>query len=161
MDNDNMTDNHFGQYMAALGEAMNQELPGVSDARAEFTVDGVPYVFTAEADSPSIFVYAVVGALPPDEAAKARVFAGLLHAQYCFSESNGFSFGVDADDTFVFLQALVDTDRFDEAAFVDLMDKFVKSANIWTKRLAEVSSGPSVDEPSSAETVPADSRFFV
>ena len=152
MDSDNMTDNHFGQYMAALGEAMHQELPGVSDARAEFTVDGVPYVFTAEADSPSIFVYAVVGALPPDEAAKARVFAGLLHAQYCFSESNGFSFGVDADDTFVLLQALVDTDRFDEAAFVALMDKFVKSANIWTKRLAEVSSGPSADEPSSSRS---------
>lgn len=151
-----MTDRRFMQYMAALGEAMNQELPDVSDARAEFTVDGVPYVFTAEEDSASIFVYAVVGALPPDEAAKARVFEGLLHAQYCFSESSGFSFGVDADDTFVLLQALVDTDRFDETAFVALMDKFVKSANVWTKRLAEVQS-----EPPSAEADETPSRFFV
>ncbi len=142
--------------MAALGEAMHQELPDVSDARAEFTVDGVPYVFTAEEDSASIFVYAVVGALPPDEAAKVRVFEGLLHAQYCFSESSGFSFGVDADDTFILLQALVDTDCFDETTFVALMDKFVKSANVWTKRLAEVQS-----EPSSAEPDETPSRFFV
>ena len=109
-----MMDTAFRKYMAALAEAMHQELPDVSDARAEFAVDGVPYVFTAGPDGPSLFVYAVIGALPQDEAAKAGVFAGLLHAQYCFSESCGFSFGVDAEDTFVLLQALVDTDRYDE-----------------------------------------------
>ena len=138
-----MADNRFKQYMAALGEAMQQKLPDASDTRAEFTVDDVPYVFTSEPDATSIFVYAVIGALPQEEAAKARVFAGLLHAQYCFSESSGFCFGVDADDTFVLLQALVDTDSLDETAFVALMDKFVKSANVWTKRLAEFLSEPS------------------
>ena len=127
---DNMPDNRFGHYMAALGEAMHQEVPDVSDARAEFAVDDVPYVFTAEADSPSIFVYPVIGALSPDEEARARVFAGLLHAQYCFSESCGFCFGIDEDDTFVLLQALVDTDCINESAFVSLMDKFVKTANV-------------------------------
>ena len=132
-----MADNRFKQYMAALGEAMRQNLPDVSDARAEFTVDDVPYVFTADADGSSILVYAVIGALPEDEADRARVFAGLLHAQYCFSESGGFSFGVDADDTFVLLQALVDTGRFTEDAFVAMMDKFVKFANVWAKRLSE------------------------
>ena len=132
----------FKHYMSALAAAMRQELPDVSDTRAEFMVDDVPYVFTAEEDSPSVFVYAVIGALPPDEEARARVFAGLLHAQYCFSESSGFSFGVDEDDTFVLLQALVDTDRLDESAFVALMDKFVKTANVWTKRLGEPGDAP-------------------
>ena len=70
------------------------------------------------------------------------MFGKLLHAQFCFSESCGFSFGVDADDTFVLLQALVDTDRFDEDAFVALMDKFVKTANVWSKRLAELPDAP-------------------
>ena len=140
-----MPDNRFGHYMAALGEAMHQEVPDVSDARAEFTVDDVPYVFTAEADSPSIFVYAVIGALPPDEEARARVFAGLLHAQYCFSESCGFCFGVDEDDTFVLLQALVDTDCVDESAFVSLMDKFVKTANVWHRRLDEAEFGTTAE----------------
>ena len=143
----------FKHYMSALAAAMRQELPDVSDTRAEFTVDDVPYVFTAEEDSPSVFVYAVIGALPPDEEARARVFAGLLHAQYCFSESSGFSFGVDEDDTFVLLQALVDTDRFDEVAFVALMDKFVKTANVWSKRLAELPDAlptDADDEPSAA-----------
>ena len=135
----------FKRYMAALAEAMRQELPDVSDVRAEFTVDENPYVFTAEEDSPSVFVYAVIGALPPDEEARARVFARLLHAQYCFSESSGFSFGVDADDTFVLLQALVDTDRFDEVAFVALMDKFVKTANVWHRRLAEAEFGTTAE----------------
>lgn len=88
----------FQRYMAALAAAMRQELPDVSDARAEFMVDGIPYVFTAEEDTPSVFVYAVIGALPQDEEARAGVFAGLLHAQYCFSESSGFSFGVDEGD---------------------------------------------------------------
>ena len=125
--------------MAALAEAMRQELPDVTDTRAEFMVDDVPYVFTAESDSSSLFVYAILGALPSDEADRSRVFAGLLHAQYCFSESGGFSFGVDADDTFLLLQSLVDTDRFDEAAFVALTDKFVKTANIWAKRLSALS----------------------
>ena len=132
----------FKHYMSALAAAMRQELPDVSDARAEFLVDGIPYVFTAEEDSPSVFVYAVIGALPQDEEDRARVFAGLLHAQYCFSESSGFSFGADEDDTFVLLQALVDTDRFDEVAFVELMDKFVKTANVWSKRLAELPDAP-------------------
>ena len=68
----------FRHYMSALAAAMRQELPDVSDTRAEFTVDDVPYVFTAEEDSTSVFVYAVIGALPQDEDAKARVFAGLL-----------------------------------------------------------------------------------
>ena len=105
----------------------------------------------------STFLKAVIGALPPDEEARARVFAGLLHAQYCFSESCGFCFGVDEDDTFVLLQALVDTDRIDESAFVSLMDKFVKTANVWTQRLAEVFSEPSETEPPSAETGDASS----
>ena len=130
-------ENLFKRYMAALADAMRQELPDVADARAEFMVDDVPYVFTAEEDGTSVFVYAVIGALPEDGDAKARVFAGLLHAQYCFSESCGFSFGVDADDSFVLLQTLMDTARFDESDFIALMDKFVKTANVWTRRLAE------------------------
>ncbi len=135
-----------------------------ADARAEFTVDDVPYVFTAEEDGTSVFVYAVVGALPEDEDAKARVFAGLLHAQYCFSESCGFSFGVDADDTFVLLQALVDTDRFDEDAFVALMDKFVKTANVWSRRLdameADPGTGRDYPELEDAAASTADNAFL-
>ena len=33
-------------------------------------MDGIPYVFTAEEGGPSVFVYAVLGALPPDETAR-------------------------------------------------------------------------------------------
>ena len=50
--------------MAALADAMRQELPDVTDVRAEFTVDDVPYVITAEEDGSSVFVYAVIGASP-------------------------------------------------------------------------------------------------
>lgn len=147
--------------MAALGAAMKQELPDVTDERAEFTVDDIPYVFTAEADSPSVFVYAVVGALPPDDEARSQVFAGLLHAQYCFSESSGFCFGVDEDNTFVLLQALVDTDRVDEAAFVALMDKFVKAANVWAKRLQDnVREGGDDGEPSGDAAISAEAGPF-
>ena len=46
----------FKLYMNALVKAMRQELPDVSDARAEFAVDGLPYVFTADAEE-----------LPPQE----------------------------------------------------------------------------------------------
>ena len=120
----------------------------------QFQVDDIPYVFTAEEDGPSMFVYAVVGALPEDETAKTHVFEGLLHAQFCFSESSGFCFGVDANNTFVLLQALVDTNRFDEAAFVDLMDKFVKTANVWSKRLAEAEFASSDKEPGDDHSEP-------
>ncbi len=65
--------------MAALGEAMQQKLPDASDTRAEFTVDDVPYVFTSEPDATSIFVYAVIGALPQEEAAKASQSATGCH----------------------------------------------------------------------------------
>lgn len=41
--------------MGALAEAMHQVLPDVSDARAEFAVDGIPYVFTADAEAPALF----------------------------------------------------------------------------------------------------------
>ena len=127
----------FRNYIDALAEAMHQKLPDVTDTRAEFAVDGIPCVMTVDAEAPAIFVYAVIGPLPQDEEARNRVFGKLLHAQFCFSGSCGFSFGVDADDTFVLIQSLVDTDRFDEDAFVVLMDKFVKTANVWRKRLAE------------------------
>lgn len=139
--------------MGELAEAMRQELPDVSDTRAEFMIDGVPYVFTTEEDNPSIFVYAVIGALPQDESERSQIFAMLLHAQFCFSESCGFSFGVDADNSFVLLQALVDTNRFDEASFVALMDKFVKAANVWHSRLAEAEFGSTdeSDEPPAQE----------
>ena len=129
--------NRFKEYMNALATAMRQELPDVSDVRAEFLVDDIPYVFTSETDSATIFVYAVIGALPQEEAERVSVFKTLLHAQFCFSESSGFSFGVDADDTFVLLQALINTDHIDEGDFVFLMEKFVKAANVWHKRLAE------------------------
>lgn len=135
----------FKRYMRVLAEAMRQDLPDVSDVRAEFSVDDIPYVFTSEPDTPSIFVYAVIGALPQDEAARGGVFETLLHAQFCFSESCGFSFGVDADNTFVLLQALVDADRFDEGAFVSLMDKFVKTANVWHRRLDEAEFGTTAE----------------
>ena len=39
-------ENTFRRYMAALSEALRQELPDVADARAEFAVDGIPYVST-------------------------------------------------------------------------------------------------------------------
>lgn len=32
----------FKKYMGELAEAMRQELPDVSDTRAEFMIDGVP-----------------------------------------------------------------------------------------------------------------------
>ena len=72
--------------------------------------------------------------------------------------SNGFSFGVDEEDTFVLLQALVDTDRLDEADFVALMDKFVKTANVWTKRLAEI---PDDAPPAEDESAAASAGMFV
>ena len=123
--------------MDALAEAMHQELPDVTDTRAEFAVDGIPYVVTADAEAPSIFVCAVIGALPPDEAARNRVFGELLHAQFCFSESCGFSFGVDAEDSFVLLQSLVNPECLDERHFVELMEKFVQLANVWRRRLSD------------------------
>ena len=128
--------------MGALAEAMRQDLPDVSDSRAEFAVDGIPYVFSADDEVPAIFVCAVIGVLPQDEAARGRVFGKLLHAQFCFSESCGFSFGVDADDSFVLVQTLVDPECVDERHFVELMEKFVKTANVWSRRLSEDEEAP-------------------
>ena len=85
----------------------------------------------------AILVCAVIGALPHDEAARVRTFGMLLHAQFCFSESCGFSFGVDADDSFVLLQAMINPECTDEWHFVALMEKFVKTANVWGRRLNE------------------------
>ena len=127
----------FRRYMNALAEAMRQELPDVSGLRAEFAVDGKPYVITADEEGPAILVCAVIGALPRDEAARTRVFGMLLHAQFCFSESCGFSFGVDADDSFVLLQVLINPECEDEWHFVAMMEKFVKTANVWGIRLNE------------------------
>ncbi len=127
----------FRDYMAALASAMRQELPEMTDTRAEFTIDDVPYVFTA--DGSFVFAYAVVAALPDDEGAKAQMFSQLLHSQFCFCECSGFSFGVDADDSFVLLQSLLDTNHYNEFDFVEVTDIFVKTANVWSKRLAQAS----------------------
>ena len=135
-------ENTFKRYMGALAEAMRQALPDVSDARAEFAVDGIPYVFTADADGPAIFACAVIGALPHEEAARARLFGRLMHAQFCFSDTCGFSFGVDADDSFVLLQALINPECVDERHFVELMERFVKMANVWSRRLASCVEDP-------------------
>ena len=143
----------FKRYMGALAEAMRQELPEVSDSRAEFAVDGIPYVVTGDAEGPAIFVCAVIGALPRDEAARSRVFGTLLHAQFCFSGTSGFSFGVDADDSFVLLQTLVNPECVDEWRFVAMMEKFVKTANVWSRRLAE-SSAESPDGGASDAAAP-------
>jgi hypothetical protein len=135
----------FKGYMRALAEALRQELPDVSDSRAEFAVDGIPYVFTADPDGPALFACAVIGALPRDPAARGRVFAELLHAQFCFSQSCGFCFGVDAEDSFVLLQSLVNPECVDERHYVALAEKFVQTANVWSKRLAELGAGDGGD----------------
>ena len=127
----------FKRYVNALAEALRQELPDVLDLRAEFAVDGIPYVITADEGGLAILVCAVIGALPHDEAARVRTFGMLLHAQFCFSESCGFSFGVDADDSFVLLQAMINPECTNEWHFVALMEKFVKTANVWGRRLDE------------------------
>ena len=138
-------ENTFKRYMGALAEALRQELPDVTDTRAEFAVDGVPYVFTADAGGPAIFACAVIGALPQDEAARARLFGRLLHAQFCFSDTCGFCFGVDEDDSFALLQALVDPECVDERHFVERMETFVKMANVWSARLAGRDAAPAAD----------------
>jgi len=138
-------ENTFKRYIGALAEAMRQELSAVSDARAEFAVDGIPYVFTADADAPAIFACAVIGALPHDEAARARLFGRMLHSQFCFSDTCGFSFGVDADDSFVLLQALINPECVDERHFVELMERFVKMANVWSRRLASCADVPAAE----------------
>ena len=149
----------FKQFVAALAGAMRQEIPDVSDTRAEFAVDDIPYVLTADSGSPAVFVCAVIGALPQDEAERAHVFAKLLHAQYCFSDSCGFSFGVDDDDSFVLLQALVNTECVDERHFVELMEKFIQTANVWSKRLGESASAEaSASELRSTADKSADKR---
>ncbi len=127
----------FKRYVNALAGALRQELPEVLNKRVEFAVDGKPYVITADEGGPVILVCAVIGALPHDEAARARIFGMLLHAQFCFSESCGFSFGVDADDSFVLLQAMINPECTDEWHFVALMEKFVRMANVWGRRLNE------------------------
>ena len=93
-------------------------------------------MFTADAEGPSIFSCAVLGARPREEAARGRMFAELLHAQFCFAESCGFCFGVDADDSFVLLQSLINLRSIDERQFVERMEKFVQLANVWSKRIA-------------------------
>ena len=143
--------------MGALAEAMHQELPDVSDARAEFAVDGIPFVFTADDEGSDIFSCAVVGALPREETARCRVFAELLHAQFCFSESCGFCFGVDADDSFVLLQSLVDAECVDERRFVERMEKFVQLANVWRRRFADLA----VEAPSGGDAAPSAPGFDI
>lgn len=135
----------FKRYMQALAGALRQELPDVSAARAEFAVDGIPYVFSADAEGPALFASAVIGALPRDAEGRGRVFAELLHAQFCFAESCGFCFGVDGEDSFVLLQALVDPECVDERHWVALMEKFVQTANVWSKRLADRGAGEGGD----------------
>lgn len=135
----------FKGYMRALAEALRQELPDVSESRAEFALDGIPYVFSADPDGPALFACAVIGALPGDATARGRMFAELLHAQFCFSQSCGFCFGVDAEDSFVLLQSLVNPECVDERHYAALMEKFVQTANVWSKRLAERGAGDGGD----------------
>ena len=77
-------------------------------------------------------------------------------------ELQNLSFGVDAENSFVLLQALVDTERFDESAFVALMDQFVKTANVWSKRLLAENDGAEAagEEPDGKAAVQEDAGSF-
>ena len=126
----------FRSYLEALAKALAQELPEIDGARTAFLVDELPYEFRW--DDGRIFVFCVLAAVPRDAELQAGIWEALLHAQYCFCESGGFSFGLSHDNAFLLLQLLFDTEGGDERFFVAQMDKFVKTANVWKSRLAEV-----------------------
>ena len=54
----------FKRYMDALAEVLHQELPDVADARAEFAIDGIPYVITADAASPGCLLTVAMTSRP-------------------------------------------------------------------------------------------------
>ena len=136
-----MPASRFGVYMDALSDALGQELPERGEDRAAVAIDDLVYQFRFGDESGKLFACCVLGALPGDPDANSRLFAELLHAQFCFSDSCGFSFGVDADSSFVLIQALIDTECVDERCFAALMEKFVQTANVWSKRIADFGQG--------------------
>jgi len=119
--------------MNALAYALRQELPDVSDDRADFAIDGLAYAFRMDEETGRMFAYAVLGELPADEAARDGLFGELLRSQFCFSETCGFTFGVDPETSFAILQALIDVRRMEESDFTSEMERFVQTANVWAK----------------------------
>ena len=61
--------------------------------------------------------YALRQELPADEAARDGLFGELLRPQFCFSETCGFTFGVDPETSFAILQALIDVRRMESGAW--------------------------------------------
>ena len=55
--------------------------------------------------------YALRQELPADEAARDGLFGGLLRSQFCFSETCGFTFGVDPEASFAILQNTTNRNR--------------------------------------------------
>ncbi len=128
----------FAEYMEALAIALGQELPECEGGRTAFLIDDLPYEFRWDEAGTQLFVFCVLGAVPESEEARARLCEALLHAQYCFCESGGFSFGLSHDNTYLMLQQLFAPSLGGEAVFVRRMDTFVKTANVWRRRLAEL-----------------------
>ncbi len=126
---------HFESYIAALAKALGQELPPFEDGKMDFKADELSCHLRFDAETQRLFVFCVLDTLPVDAEARGRVYAELLHSQFCFCESSGFSFGVSHDDAYVQLQALFDLRQIQEADFVEQMDKFIRTADVWRHRL--------------------------
>ena len=128
----------FSEYMEAMAIALGQKLPDCDGGRTAFLIDDLPYEFRWDEAGAQLFVFCVLGAVPQGEEARSRLCEALLHAQFCFCESGGFSFGLSHDNTYLLLQQLFAPSLGGEDVFVRRMDTFVKTANVWRRRLAEL-----------------------
>ncbi len=152
----------FTDKLAVLEKTLNCELKSEGN-KAAFLIDGVPYDFHFEEESGNLMLFSCLAAIPEDMALSTRipaltaVYQKLLKAQYCFSESGGFSFGVDPEATMVNLQALLPIATLSDDEFLVLVEKFVQLTNVWTKRL-ETIFGEYLSEASSE--IPLESQII-
>jgi len=126
----------FDDLIRALAQEIKQELT-VEENRIAFEIDGLVYDMKYQADGETVFMYAYIAEIPTQDSiiqratVLAALYQQLLQSQYFFCKTAGFTFGVDEDANFIILQSLLPVESIREQAFVEAVEKFVQTTNVW------------------------------
>jgi hypothetical protein len=124
----------FDEALQRLGTVLSLPIEPSAEGTVQLLFDGeLPLVLEAQGEY-GVYLYSVVGHLPPDNA--EGLFASLLSAQYFGRETGEACFGLDSRRRELLLHRQLNLRKHDFDEFRAAVERFVAAARVWSRRLS-------------------------
>jgi hypothetical protein len=139
---------YFSGLIRGLGEQMGaKELKPGDDRSCTLIFDDLPVSLQYLETDGEILLYCVVGSIPEEEAARARLYGRLLEANYFFRGTGGGVLAADAASGLLGFFRREPAAALDNPGFLRLLEQYLNRAGYWRGECASLAQPPAAEAP--------------